>query len=71
MSRVNRHPPVHSVNQAAYDAEAEATGWLGPEIAFALMHSYLVPGQAVLEIGIGTGLAAMLFHKAWTLIRPC
>ncbi len=69
MSRVNRHPPVHSVNQAAYDAEAEATGWLGPEIAFDLMHSYLEPGQAVLEIGIGTGLAAMLFHKAGLVVH--
>jgi len=64
MSRVNRHPPIHSVNQNAYDAEAEATGWLGPEIAFDLMHPHLEPGQSVLEIGVGTGLAAARFQRA-------
>ncbi|HOB51970.1 MAG TPA: class I SAM-dependent methyltransferase [Acidobacteriota bacterium] len=69
MSRVNRHPPPHAVGPDAYDAEAEATGWRGPEIAFDLMHPYLEPGQAVLEIGIGTGLAAMLFHKAGLVVH--
>lgn len=49
---------------AAYDAEAEATGWLGPEIAFGLAYEYLSPGQSILDLGIGTGLASVLFRKA-------
>jgi SAM-dependent methyltransferase len=47
-----------------YDAEAAAVGWFGPEIAFGLAYSYILPGQSILDIGIGTGLAADLFRKA-------
>jgi predicted TPR repeat methyltransferase len=47
-----------------YDQEASAVGWLGPEVAFGLAYKYVTPGQTILDIGIGTGLAGMLFHKA-------
>ncbi|MBN2860405.1 MAG: class I SAM-dependent methyltransferase [Sphaerochaetaceae bacterium] len=50
---------VHS-----YDDEAEATGWLGPEIAFGLTYAFVKPGQSLLDIGIGTGLGSILFRKA-------
>jgi SAM-dependent methyltransferase len=48
----------------AYDGEAEATGWLGPEVAFGLAYQHIQPGQSVLDIGIGTGLGSVLFRKA-------
>ena len=48
----------------AYDEDAEATGWLGPEVAFGLLYKYIQPGQSVLDIGIGTGLGSVLFRKA-------
>ena len=48
----------------AYDKEAEATGWYGPEVAFGLTYAYVHPGQSILDIGIGTGLGSVLFHKA-------
>jgi predicted TPR repeat methyltransferase len=48
----------------AYDDEAEATGWYGPEAAFGLTYAYVQPGQSILDIGIGTGLGSVLFHKA-------
>jgi len=48
----------------AWDEEAEATGWLGPEVAFGLAYKYIQPGQSILDIGIGTGLGSVLFRKA-------
>jgi predicted TPR repeat methyltransferase len=47
-----------------YDSEARATGWLGPEVAFGLVYEYVRPGQSILDLGIGTGLASILFRKA-------
>ncbi len=47
-----------------YDDEATAYGWLGPAVAFGLAFAYTKPGQAILDIGIGTGLGSALFHKA-------
>jgi predicted TPR repeat methyltransferase len=48
----------------AYDEEAEATGWYGPEVAFGLAYKYVRPGESILDLGIGTGLAAVLFRSA-------
>jgi predicted TPR repeat methyltransferase len=48
----------------AYDEEARATGWLGPEVAFGLAYEYIQPGQSILDIGIGTGLGSIPFRKA-------
>ncbi len=39
----------------AYDAEAQSTGWLGGEVAFGLAYEYVLPGQSLLDLGIGTG----------------
>lgn len=49
---------------AAYDGEAEAVGWFGPEVALGLAYRHIQPGQSILDIGIGTGLAAVLFRAA-------
>jgi len=48
----------------AYDEEAEATGWFGPEIAFGLAYASIRPGESIVDLGIGTGLAAQLFRTA-------
>jgi predicted TPR repeat methyltransferase len=49
---------------AAYDDEAEACGWFGPEVAFGLAYTYVQSGQSILDIGIGTGLGSVLLRKA-------
>lgn len=48
----------------AYDEAARAVGWFGPELAFGLLYEYVTPGEKILDLGIGTGLASVLFRKA-------
>ncbi len=59
-----RHDDEVRAMTETYDEEAEATGWYGPEVAFGLAFKYLRPGQSILDLGIGTGLAAVLFRQA-------
>jgi len=47
-----------------YDSDAEEYDWRGPEVVFGLTYSFVNPGESVLDIGIGTGLGSVLFHKA-------
>lgn len=49
---------------AAYDDDAEASGWFSPEVVFGLTYKYTQPGQSILDLGVGTGLGSVLFHKA-------
>jgi predicted TPR repeat methyltransferase len=55
--------PVEAIAEA-YDEAARSTGWLGPEVAFGMVFEHLLPGQRILDLGMGTGLAAVLFRKA-------
>ena len=48
----------------AYDDQARKTNWLGPEVVFGLAYEFMQPGNSVLDIGIGSGLSSILFHKA-------
>ena len=49
---------------AQYESQAAAVGWHGHEIMFGLMYEFIEPGEALLDIGIGTGLGSLLFHRA-------
>jgi predicted TPR repeat methyltransferase len=49
---------------AGYDKQSREYGWFCPEILFGLSYEYIEPGQTLLDIGIGTGLSSILFHKA-------
>lgn len=48
----------------AYDAHAEQIGYLAPEVVFGLSYQFVNAGDTLLDIGIGTGLSSLLFHKA-------
>jgi len=66
VSRAVADQDLHSASlaAAAYDAKAEEYDWRGPAVAFGLSYSFVDPGESVLDIGIGTGLGSILFHKA-------
>lgn len=49
---------------AWYDQQARDTHWFGPEVIFGLTYEYITPGQKLLDLGIGSGLSSILFHKA-------
>lgn len=47
-----------------YDHSARTYGWHSPEILFGLIYELVQPGDALLDLGIGTGLSAIPFKKA-------
>jgi predicted TPR repeat methyltransferase len=47
-----------------YDNQARATNWFGPEVVFGLTYEFVQPGDCLLDLGIGSGLSSILFHKA-------
>lgn len=55
---------VHDKSASIYDNMSVLVGNHGHEVLFGLAYEYLSPGDAVIDIGIGTGLSSCLFHKA-------
>jgi len=53
-------------SQAAqnYDEQARKTNWFGPEVVFGLAYEFVKPGDMLLDLGIGSGLSSIPFHKA-------
>lgn len=53
-------------NQSAigYDDQARKTNWFGPEVVFGLAYEFVKPDDALLDLGIGSGLSSVLFHRA-------
>lgn len=47
-----------------YDIQARKTNWFGPEVVFGLTYEFVKPGESLLDLGIGSGLSSILFHKA-------
>jgi predicted TPR repeat methyltransferase len=47
-----------------YERQVAEHDWHGHEIMFGLMYEFVNPGESLLDIGIGTGLSSLLFHKA-------
>jgi predicted TPR repeat methyltransferase len=56
---------IHDLDSAqGYDAQAQATNWRGPEVVFGLTYEYVSAGETLLDLGIGSGLSSIPFHKA-------
>ncbi|MBN1452303.1 MAG: class I SAM-dependent methyltransferase [Anaerolineales bacterium] len=47
-----------------YDDQARKANWFGPEVVFGLAYEFVKPGDSLLDLGIGSGLSSILFHKA-------
>lgn len=47
-----------------YDEQARQTHWLGPEVVFGLAYEFVRPAESLLDVGIGSGLSSILFHRA-------
>lgn len=54
----------HDKTARDYDAQSRQYEWHGPEVVFGLAFEYVNAGETLLDIGIGTGLSALPFHKA-------
>jgi len=47
-----------------YDNQARTTNWYGPKAVFGLVYEFVKPGDALLDLGIGSGLSSIPFHRA-------
>jgi len=47
-----------------YDEQARQTDWFGPDVVFGLVYEFVRPGDVIVDLGIGSGLSALPFHKA-------
>jgi len=52
-----------SQSASEYDEQAQRTNWFGPEVLFGLTYEFVKPGDSLLDLGIGSGLSSILFHK--------
>ncbi|MBX7193980.1 MAG: class I SAM-dependent methyltransferase [Sandaracinaceae bacterium] len=59
----------HDMPGELYDATSAAIGNHAHEILFGLAYAHLHPGERVLDVGIGSGLAAELFHRAGLVVE--
>ncbi len=65
MSTTAQDAIIHDQESAVgYDEQARQTKWFGADAVFGLTYEFVQPGEVLLDIGIGSGLSSVLFHKA-------
>ncbi len=57
-------PALHDAYASDYDRQVQLAGCYLAEVLFGLCYEFILPGQLLLDAGIGTGLSAMPFAKA-------
>jgi predicted TPR repeat methyltransferase len=55
---------LHDTYAADYDNQMQAYDCHIPDVLFGMCYEYMQPGQSILDLGIGSGLSALLFAKA-------
>jgi len=55
---------LHDSYAADYDSQVQAYDCYIAEVLFGLCYEFVQPGQSLLDLGIGSGLSALLFTKA-------
>jgi predicted TPR repeat methyltransferase len=55
---------LHDSYAADYDNQMQAYDCHIPEVLFGLCYEFIQPGQNLLDLGIGSGLSALLFTRA-------
>jgi predicted TPR repeat methyltransferase len=59
---------LHDAYAAGYDRQVQEYGSHVHEALFGLCYDFIHPGQRLLDLGIGTGLAAELFARAGLIV---
>ena len=60
----NERIRAHAREAATYDIQVREYEYHAPEAVFGMCYEFIRPGQRILDIGIGTGLASIWFAKA-------
>lgn len=47
-----------------YDEYVKQRSWIGPDVIYNMLKSYITHAQKLLDIGIGTGLSSIQFYKS-------
>lgn len=60
----SKNSSEHAKNAKEYDSLSGQYEWYGGEVLFGLVFEYISAGDKLLDLGIGTGLGSIPFHKA-------
>jgi predicted TPR repeat methyltransferase len=58
----------HDETAREFDAQSRQYEWHAPEVLFGLAFEFVSAGETLLDMGIGTGLSALPFHRAGLVV---
>ncbi|WP_419778761.1 class I SAM-dependent DNA methyltransferase [Maridesulfovibrio sp.] len=63
-SRIKVRKAFTGEHALQYDRKSSEANWLDPDIIFGLAFRYVSKGDSILDLGIGSGLASVLFYQS-------